>query len=79
MSEEQLNEPEWPTQMQIDTAFIQKLMLALSECHYFVNRSLPEKAVLEVRATVEKVKGDSEWRRRFKRMGSPNDGGSEHG
>lgn len=77
--DEELNGPTEPTQMQIDRRFIMKLMLSISECHYAVNRSTPLMATEKIRRLITELKGDPEWQRHFKRMGSPASGGSEHG
>jgi hypothetical protein len=72
--DEELNGPTGPTQMQIDGRFIRKLMLAIGECHYAVNRSSPGTATDKIREVITELKGDPEWQRHFKKMGSPASG-----
>lgn len=66
--DEELNGPTGPTQMQIDYAFIDRLMLAISECHYAVCRMSADRSQYEVGEIIAALKGEPEWRRHFKRQ-----------
>lgn len=65
---EQLNEPESPTQMQIDHAFIHRLMLAIGDCHYAINRMDAARAQHKIREVIDEIKGDHLWQVYFKTM-----------
>lgn len=67
--DEELNGPTGPTQMQIDRAFIDRLMHAIGECHFAVNRMSADRSQFEVHKIVTAIKGDPEWRGHFRRQG----------
>lgn len=80
MDEEQLNKPEGPTQLQLDSAAIVAMIATINNCHYFINRMPPEIAVEQIRTVITELKASQAWMARCspRRQGSASMKGEDH-